>query len=1173
MASTAKAPVAGAADSTATNPRGIPYAPFVDKVEDYVATRSDVEPTLRSFQEMISKYQFMELNLQRRMTGLKDKIPDIQKTLDTDETDPIETTFELNDTLYAKANIPPTEEVYIWLGANVMLSYPIDEAETLLSTKLSTAKTSLSNCEEDLDFLREQITTMEVATARVYNWEVVQKRKEKTEEEEENKQRSKGNTDSPNGDNYKTLQLHNTNDTISPQEFLRAPCNDVHGGPFRGSPARLGHPKPAWKTTISRSNWEGNTQRPQDTYLMMRKILDPEEETPEVRLGWRERVARMRMKRLPLFLLQRILQEQALADDDERLMRLLPLAKHMQEQEMEFYKEGYSKEDLDYFCRVLTCENDDDRCKTFLSYPRQQPIFIVNFLLRRRSSFRDPELLAGLIDHCRLWYNGKNEWEKDPVTSKQNQTQRTLKSMRDMDVANFSRLMSLLSYHCQRLEPRFIVRVAELVAERIESLLSNGQRPEKIFHDQCLLLNECLGAFQYTLKRQAPKVALPNAYFWEAQRTLLQMSSNLQRPLLVNAKGFRAIRQALAGLPKNSAERHSSTRHSPTWPPYLQPGDGMDEGLEAEDVWTRSVQAGVMMQEAGYAKEEVDESLDMLQGLAPDGTPTIQQRITSRLGRTIRPWEAAIRATRNAQEAWMRFRNPPQQVVGDQLVEPGPDEYAAMFEKLLLPESDPESSVLPGDKALNFATAPEANLSDLERVRLQPPSVSELYQEMQAKGVTMNVRCLRVLLESAPSFATAHDYLRDSAGGEESANVLCLTEFDPKRRRLQAVDMGIFLSYITASSRIQVPGKTRVFLARAINLIDKRMRAMDARWTAIVWRPILKVLDLPAHMLGLKNREQLELIVYALQKIETHELIPLSIFVHICRCVRNMIRRVVLRMADHLDGSENMDTALTPNILAEQALGSLYFKSKSHASSLRNAEVLAKLEDDHWKAQDLFQEGTRMTKRLFQMLVEQEKSVQKMLQGQEVPPLERMLIRKDPVRADHAHEYMLVLAFVGETQEMLAVARWLVKEWGQEDVAEALSRLEDVPPAMALSQPLCAYRLLAEPRLDPEATTTLREGLEDRGLGWMWPSDEAVQAYAVGTRSQAAAKLARVMSYVEASQKERSREDAEHTEPNYGGDEIDFLAEDPRATMEADTTAELEPTERTVCGTTARRGG
>ena len=39
---------------TATNPRGIPYAPFVDKVEDYVSSRAEVDGTMRSFQEMIS---------------------------------------------------------------------------------------------------------------------------------------------------------------------------------------------------------------------------------------------------------------------------------------------------------------------------------------------------------------------------------------------------------------------------------------------------------------------------------------------------------------------------------------------------------------------------------------------------------------------------------------------------------------------------------------------------------------------------------------------------------------------------------------------------------------------------------------------------------------------------------------------------------------------------------------------------------------------------------------------------------------------------------------------------------------------------------------------------------------------------------------------------------------
>lgn len=46
-----------------------------------------------------------------------------------------------------------------------MLSYPIDDAEALLSSKLATAKKSLSNCEEDLDFLREQITVRSISPA------------------------------------------------------------------------------------------------------------------------------------------------------------------------------------------------------------------------------------------------------------------------------------------------------------------------------------------------------------------------------------------------------------------------------------------------------------------------------------------------------------------------------------------------------------------------------------------------------------------------------------------------------------------------------------------------------------------------------------------------------------------------------------------------------------------------------------------------------------------------------------------------------------------------------------------------------------------------------------------------------------------------------------------------
>lgn len=52
--------------------------------------------------------------------------------------------------------IPPPQ-------ANVMLEYSIDEAESLLKKNQEAASTNLKQVEADMDFLREQITTMEVS--------------------------------------------------------------------------------------------------------------------------------------------------------------------------------------------------------------------------------------------------------------------------------------------------------------------------------------------------------------------------------------------------------------------------------------------------------------------------------------------------------------------------------------------------------------------------------------------------------------------------------------------------------------------------------------------------------------------------------------------------------------------------------------------------------------------------------------------------------------------------------------------------------------------------------------------------------------------------------------------------------------------------------------------------
>lgn len=50
-----------------------------------------------------------------------------------------------------------------------MLLYPLEEAIELLSTKLTTAKKNLEETIEDLEWLREQATVMEVNFARVHN--------------------------------------------------------------------------------------------------------------------------------------------------------------------------------------------------------------------------------------------------------------------------------------------------------------------------------------------------------------------------------------------------------------------------------------------------------------------------------------------------------------------------------------------------------------------------------------------------------------------------------------------------------------------------------------------------------------------------------------------------------------------------------------------------------------------------------------------------------------------------------------------------------------------------------------------------------------------------------------------------------------------------------------------
>ncbi|XP_013191423.1 prefoldin subunit 3 [Amyelois transitella] len=170
----------GADSSNTKSFSGIPEAIFVDNVDEFMnqpENSSGVDKVLRKLDEQHGKYKYMELSLATKRRRLRQQIPDLARSLEMIEKlktqkDETETKFLLSDQVFVKANIKPTNTVYLWLGANVMLEYSLEDAEKLLTSNMATAKKNLECVEHDLDFLRDQCTTTEVNMARVYNWDV-----------------------------------------------------------------------------------------------------------------------------------------------------------------------------------------------------------------------------------------------------------------------------------------------------------------------------------------------------------------------------------------------------------------------------------------------------------------------------------------------------------------------------------------------------------------------------------------------------------------------------------------------------------------------------------------------------------------------------------------------------------------------------------------------------------------------------------------------------------------------------------------------------------------------------------------------------------------------------------------------------------------------------------------
>ncbi len=160
---------------------GIPKAQFIEDPEKFIAQHKTVEEAINQLNQIYQKYKFMDMQIVKQKAAVAAKIPDLEASLKTirfyrsREEDTI-VNHELADGVFAKAKVPPVENVSIWLGCQVMAEYPIADAEALLEKNLAGAKRQIAEHDSNLDYLKDQTNTIEVSIARVYNANIVKNR-------------------------------------------------------------------------------------------------------------------------------------------------------------------------------------------------------------------------------------------------------------------------------------------------------------------------------------------------------------------------------------------------------------------------------------------------------------------------------------------------------------------------------------------------------------------------------------------------------------------------------------------------------------------------------------------------------------------------------------------------------------------------------------------------------------------------------------------------------------------------------------------------------------------------------------------------------------------------------------------------------------------------------------
>jgi len=130
----------------------------ITKIQNF-KERMDV--TLEKLKEEYLQSRMTEKSLFSTMASVNH----LQKEKE-EKKDLIKFDYQLSHGIYAQAEIPPPDNVRIWIGSSVLMQLSLDEAEELLQEQLDLLKTKLEETQKSIDFLRDNIVHLEVNHSR-----------------------------------------------------------------------------------------------------------------------------------------------------------------------------------------------------------------------------------------------------------------------------------------------------------------------------------------------------------------------------------------------------------------------------------------------------------------------------------------------------------------------------------------------------------------------------------------------------------------------------------------------------------------------------------------------------------------------------------------------------------------------------------------------------------------------------------------------------------------------------------------------------------------------------------------------------------------------------------------------------------------------------------------------